>query len=198
MGRIISGTLGSLRLASPAKASRPTTDRVRESLFGLLEARGYLADAKVLDLFAGTGALGLEAVSRGAQAATLVERDRQAIQVIRQNVAVAHKALMADNVQAELAILEGSVRTKLQQLKQQGQQFDLIFADPPYDFSTQQIEIELEGLAALLATDGLLILERDKSGFAGHLPQLELEWEKSYGDTRVLAFGYSPRSSGPV
>ena len=71
VGRIISGTLGSIRLVSPAKASRPTTDRVRESLFGLLEARGYLEDAAVLDLFAGTGALALEAVSRGASSATL-------------------------------------------------------------------------------------------------------------------------------
>lgn len=198
MGRIISGVLGSLRLANPAKASRPTTDRVRESLFGLLEARGYLAEAKVLDLFAGTGALGLEAVSRGAKSATLVERDRQAIQVIRQNITAASKALSANKLEAEIRILEGAVRAKLHQLTQQGAQFDLIFADPPYDFSDEQLELELEAVSSLLAPDGLLILERDKSGFSGNLSQLDLEWEKSYGDTRVMAYGYSPRSSGPV
>ena len=152
----------------------------------------------MLDLFAGTGALGLEAVSRGAKSATLVERDRQAIQVIRQNITAASKALSANKLEAEIRILEGAVRAKLHQLTQQCAQFDLIFADPPYDFSDEQLELELEAVSSLLAPDGLLILERDKSGFSGNLSQLDLEWEKSYGDTKVMAYGYSPRSSGPV
>lgn len=188
MGRIISGSLGSLRLANPAKASRPTTDRVRESLFGILEARGLLEGSRVLDLFAGTGALALEAVSRGAVSATLIERDRQAIQVIRQNLELAQKALTAADESVEIQLLEGSVKPKLASLRQRVASFDLIFADPPYDFSDQQLLDEISEVGSLLSSDGLLILERAKSGFALALPGLTPCWEKSYGDTRLLAF----------
>ena len=180
---------------NPAKASRPTTDRVRESLFGLLEARGYLEDAAVLDLFAGTGALALEAVSRGASSATLVEKDRQAAAVIRSNLTTAKRALAAAGIAADIDFIEGGVRPKLTQLHDQNRSFDLIFADPPYEFSDEQLADELTGVAQLLRVDGLLIIERDKRGFSGSLPGVKFCWEKTYGDTRVLAF--EGKTAGP-
>lgn len=187
MGRIISGVLGSIRLSSPAKASRPTTDRVRESLFALLEARGLIEEARVLDLFAGTGALALESISRGAASAVLVERDRRAARVIRENLAVAHKALMQAGVTVEMRLIEGAVRPKIEQLANAGARFDLIFADPPYDFTDSQLADELQGVQAILAEDGLLILERARTGFSAQLAGLTAAWEKAYGDTRVIA-----------
>lgn len=194
MGRIISGVLGSIRLANPAKASRPTTDRVRESLFGLLEARGYLEGAAVLDLFSGTGALALEAVSRGAASARLIERDRQAIHVIRHNLALATKALSSAGIESDLQLIEGAVKPKLLKLRESGAEFDLIFADPPYDFTDQQIVDELEGISEVLARDGLLVIERAKSGLNTEIADLILSWEKSYGDTRVLGFVHESAS----
>jgi 16S rRNA (guanine966-N2)-methyltransferase len=153
-----------------------------------LEARGYLEDAVVLDLFAGTGALGLEALSRGASSATLIEKDRQAAVVIRANLNTAKRALAAAGIAAEIDLMEGGVKAKLSQLQAQNRSFDLIFADPPYEFSDEQLTDELNVVAELLREDGLLIIERDKRGFAGSLPGLKFSWEKAYGDTRVLAF----------
>ncbi|WP_369821443.1 RsmD family RNA methyltransferase [Kocuria sp. CNJ-770] len=101
MSRIIAGAAGGLRLQSvPGQGTRPTTDRVKESLFARLEAWGMLHEARVLDLFAGSGALGCEAASRGAAAVTLVERHPPAVRVCRANAAVVHRALGRDDVVA--------------------------------------------------------------------------------------------------
>lgn len=188
MGRIISGSLGSLRLASPARATRPTTDRVRESLFGLLEARDYFTDARVLDLYAGTGALALEAISRGAIAATLVERDRQAQAVARANIELAQRSLQSQAIRAEISLIAAAAGPTLQRLRQASASFDLIFVDPPYELSDDQLSQELLGVVELVADHGLVVIERAKSGFSGELAGLEKAWQKTYGDTTVLAF----------
>ena len=181
-----------MRLAAPARASRPTTDRVRESLFGLLESRGYLEDARVLDLFAGTGALAIECVSRGAATATLVEKDQAALRVIQENVLKAKKSLAAAEVAGEFQILPGAVKPKLQQLRAKSAVFDLVLVDPPYEFSDGQLVAELDGLQELLAPGALVLLERDRAGFNGTIPGLRQCWEKSYGDTRVIALEAAP------
>jgi len=189
VGRIISGTLGSLRLASPAKASRPTTDRVRESLFGLLEAKDLFSDAAVLDLFAGTGALAFESISRGAVRSVLVERDKAALRVIAENQETVTKALQLSNQHAEIRVIGQQVSVALKKLRTEGLMFDLIFVDPPYDFSDAALEAELSSIENLLTVDGLLLLERAKSGFRGEFSGLKPLWDRSYGDTRILAFG---------
>src|ERR687894_2978210 len=89
MARIIGGVAGGRRIAVPSTGTRPTSDRVREALFSALEARGAIEDAEVLDLYAGSGALGIEALSRGASTAVLVERDPRACAVIQANIGVA-------------------------------------------------------------------------------------------------------------
>lgn len=181
-----------MRLVAPARASRPTTDRVRESLFGLLESRGYLEGARVLDLFAGTGALAIECVSRGANSATLIEKDQAALKVIRENVQKAMKSLTAAGLGGEFQIMAGAVRPKLQQLSANSALFDLVLVDPPYEFSDSQLVSELEALPGLLTQDALVVLERDRAGFGGTIPGLQPCWEKSYGDTRVIALEVAP------
>jgi 16S rRNA (guanine966-N2)-methyltransferase len=101
MTRIIGGIAGSRKLVSPAKTTRPTSDRIRESLFSKLEARDLLEGAHVLDLYAGTGALALEAISRGASVAWMVERDGKAAAVCVANARLVQKALHDEELEAE-------------------------------------------------------------------------------------------------
>ena len=104
MTRIIGGIAGSLRLASPAKATRPTSDRIRESIFSRLESRNIIEGATVLDLYAGTGALALEAASRGATAVMLVDKDGKAAAVCKQNAVLIEKALAKEGVELEFRV----------------------------------------------------------------------------------------------
>lgn len=154
MTRVIAGRWGGRRLATPAgDGTRPTSDRVRESMFASLTSElGGLDDLRVLDLFAGSGALGLEALSRGAVHADLVESDRRAVQVIRRNVA----DLGATGARVHQTTAERFVVTA------PGEPYDLVMLDPPYAVSTEAVA----GLVATLAgpdwcaTDGVIVLER--------------------------------------
>lgn len=122
--RIVAGAARGRRLAVPAAGTRPTSDRVRESVFAALEsAYGSLAGLRVLDLYAGSGAFGLEALSRGAAALTLIERDRRAAAVLRRNVEAVGLPGAAVIVRDVTAVL----RTR------PAQPYDLVLADPPYD-----------------------------------------------------------------
>ncbi len=149
--RIIAGEAKGRKLfAPPGLDTRPTTDRVRESLFAILGPR--LDQAAVLDLFAGSGALALEALSRGAQWAALCDSSPAAIRVIRRNVGLA-------GFEARARVLPGDWRSALRRL--QGARFDLVFLDPPY----RQVQLygqAMEALeeAGLLAEDVLVVLER--------------------------------------
>jgi len=119
--RVISGSAGGLHLQSPKRhALRPTQDRIRQVIFSSLAP--FIPGARVLDLYAGTGALGIEALSRGAASATFVEQDREAVQCIRDNLAHCH--LQGDVRQADVATYLAAPAPELK--------FDLIFADPPY------------------------------------------------------------------
>jgi 16S rRNA (guanine(966)-N(2))-methyltransferase RsmD len=146
--RIIAGTNKGRRLKAPTWAGvRPTSDKLRETLFNIIAAR--VPDARVLDVFAGSGALGLEAISRGASRAVFIEQDPRAAQLIDHNATLC-------GVRERCAIIRDAAARALQQ-PIDGDPFDLVMLDPPYDF--ERLPAVLDGAALHLAPGGLLILE---------------------------------------
>ncbi|MGM7697056.1 16S rRNA (guanine(966)-N(2))-methyltransferase RsmD [Microbacterium sp. A84] len=180
MTRIIAGEARGLRLEVPASGTRPTSDRVRESLFGALESADAIVDARVLDLYAGSGALGLEALSRGASSVDLVERSRPAAAIVRRNAATVAKAL---NV-ASAGVHESAVLTFL---KRDTGTYDLVFTDPPYDLDDAAMTADLVALAPLLSEDAVVVIERASRSTPPDVAAagLEVFREKTYGDTAV-------------
>ncbi len=180
MTRIIAGSARGLRLDVPGSGTRPTSDRVRESLFGALESLDAVADARVLDLYAGSGALGLEALSRGASSVDLVERSRSAAAVVRRNIVTVARTL--DDAPAR--VHESAV---LAFLRRATGPYDLVFTDPPYDLEDRSMDADLIALAPLLSDDAVVVIERARrstppdAAAAG----LEVFREKSYGDTAI-------------
>ena len=156
MTRIIAGRAGSLTLEVPDAGTRPTSDRVRESLFGALESADALRGAAVLDLYAGSGALGLEAVSRGAARAELVEKAPRAASVVQRNAARVTKAIGRD---AAIEVHRSAVVTYLQAARGP---FDVVFVDPPYDLAESELTQVLGLLVASLAPGATVIVERAK------------------------------------
>lgn len=177
--RIITGSARGTRLKSPAgDGTRPTADRTREALFSMLGSR--VVDARVLDLFAGTGALALEALSRGAVSAVLVDRTTHAI--LAENAARTKLAGRAE-------IRRGDVYAAAAELAREGRTFDLIFADPPYAHGDNARVLEAAARGALLAAGGLLVLEQG----AGEeiVPQagaLRMMRERRYGAARICFY----------
>lgn len=165
-------------MAVPPKGTRPTTDRVRESLFNVLAARLDFAGLSVLDLYAGSGALGLEALSRGAVGAVLVESDQRACTVIAQNVA----ALGLPGA----TVRRGAVHSVLAVAAQAP--VDVVFADPPYDVATAELERMLRVLVdnRWAATGTVVVVERSTTSAPITWPPGWDPWrDRSYGDTRV-------------
>ena len=173
--RVIGGRLGGRRLAAPrGRTTRPTSDRVREATFALL---GSVDGARVLDLFAGTGALGIEALSRGAERAVFVERDARAARVLRENLA----ALALEQPQAQ--VREAEALVALRSARDRGDKYDLVFIDPPYRHLPDLERALNDLLPALLAPSARVVTESDKRS------RLELaaatELERRYGDTTI-------------
>ena len=188
MTRIIAGIAQGTTLTVPAAGTRPTSERVREAVFSALEVRGDIADARVLDLFAGSGALGLEAASRGAASVTLVELSKKAAQVAKDNAARVERAgtcgasVIASSAQRFLA--------------ESGGEFDLILIDPPYDLPADELAGTLALIAPRLAPDGVLVLEQAKrAGEPGMPPELEIVRQKKYGDTIVFTIEHAVAAS---
>ena len=154
--RIIAGAARGARLDVPGAGTRPTSDRVRESLFGALESMDAIAGARVLDLYAGSGALGLEAWSRGAERVDLVEMSRPAANIIGRNAAVVAKAMGAAPA---AKVHQSAVLAFLSRV--QGP-FDLVFTDPPYDLDDAAMTADLVALAPLLSPDAVVVIERGK------------------------------------
>ncbi len=189
MSRIIGGELGGRRLRTPAGSrTRPTSDRVREALFSRIESlRGGLTAAVVLDLYAGSGAVGFEALSRGAAHAVLVESDRRAVAVLRANVDAlavgARTRVVADRVERLLTRPAGPDLTG-----SAAGASDLVFADPPYDSDPGVLHAALD--AALhggwVARGALLIVERPTRGPAWEFPRgVDGAGERRYGETTL-------------
>ncbi|RKR73650.1 16S rRNA (guanine(966)-N(2))-methyltransferase RsmD [Frondihabitans australicus] len=181
MTRIIAGFAGSTALAVPKTGTRPTSDRVREALFSALESRDEIRGLRVADLYAGTGALGLEAASRGAAHVTLVEKAPQAARICRENARlVASRAGRATAPAVEVAA--SAVRTWL--LHAAPASLDVVFIDPPYELDSPALDADLEALVPALADDALVVVERRARGGEPRWPAgLELEQSKAYGDT---------------
>jgi 16S rRNA (guanine966-N2)-methyltransferase len=180
MTRIIAGSARGARLEVPSAGTRPTSDRVRESLFGALESADALAGARVLDLYAGSGALGLEALSRGAASVDLVERGRQAAAIARRNAAVVAKA----GATAMARVHESAVQPFL---SRSSGPFDLVFSDPPYDIDDAAMTADLVALAPSLSPDAVVVVERAKRAAPPDFAAAGLEpfREKTYGDTTL-------------
>ncbi|NNF59527.1 MAG: 16S rRNA (guanine(966)-N(2))-methyltransferase RsmD [Rhodothermaceae bacterium] len=181
--RIIGGQFKRRTLQVPKGHDvRPTTDRVREALFNLLHARRSLTGARVLDLFAGSGALGLEAISRGAASVTFVDADPRVLRVARANAT-------SLGVERACSFLRADALAHLH--RPSGARYDLVFADPPYDLAA------LPALPALaqphLADEGFFVLEHDtRHDFAEH-PDLVVT--RAYGRTVISIFDSGVGSS---
>ncbi|KQZ84464.1 16S rRNA (guanine(966)-N(2))-methyltransferase RsmD [Microbacterium sp. Root166] len=180
MTRIISGRAGSLTLEVPDAGTRPTSDRVRESLFGALESADLVRGAAVLDLYAGSGALALEAISRGAASADLVEKAPRAATTAQRNADRVVKSVGRD---AAIAVHRSSAVAYLQVPRGP---FDLVFIDPPYDLPESELTHVLELLAGSLTPHATVIVERAKRSPEPTLPaQLTHQRDKRYGDTTL-------------
>ena len=171
--RVVAGEFKGRRLQAPrGRRTRPTADRVREALFSIL---GDVSGMRVLDLFAGSGALGIEALSRGASDAVFVDSDARAVAAIRRN-------LDAVGVRAEVHRRDvlGFLRAPA------GAPYDVVFADPPYDCAVRLGGALSERLPALLTDEARIVTESDKrSPLALDLP---LVTERTYGDTRIAVY----------
>lgn len=178
--RIIAGHARGRRLASPPAGARPTTDRVREALFSSLDVHvrehaGGWGDVRVLDLCAGSGAVGLEALSRGARTATLVERDRRCLEVLRRNVAAVDPRARVVAADAFAWLPEDPP-------------YDLVYIDPPYAVSDDDVRALIATLGGhgALARNGLVVVERSSRSPS---PWPDEGWEhvrtREYGDTSL-------------
>ncbi len=183
MTRIIGGVAGSRTLVSPAKSTRPTSDRIRESIFSRLDALNLIEESKVLDLYAGTGALGLEAASRGATRVVLVENNKQALGGIIQNFRMVKQALQKEGLDCDFQAVGKTVQSFL---GNQDEKFDLVFIDPPYETANEQVSDVLELLTPFLEPNSAVVLERSSRDAQPVLPaDLSLTEVKSYGDTVI-------------
>jgi 16S rRNA (guanine966-N2)-methyltransferase len=173
--RVVAGRFGGRRLrAPPGRETRPTSDRVREALFATL---GPLDGARVLDLFAGSGALAIEALSRGAASAVLVERDRRAAACARANL----DALGLAEPEARLVV--APARTALKDASARAETYDLVLLDPPYRHAPALGRELSEALPPLLADGARVVTESDRR--APLALELALTHERRYGDTLI-------------
>ena len=176
--RVVAGDAKGVRLVAP-RGARPTTGRVREALFAAL---GDVTGAAVLDLYAGSGALAIEALSRGAARALLVDRDRAAIEVCAQNL---EGARVADRGRVRASRAE----TVLGAAPPPEAPFDLVFVDPPYDASVDDLSAAIDAIAepGWLVPGGRIVVERPARQGPVPVPAgWEVGWERKYGDTLVV------------
>jgi len=171
--RVIAGTARGTRLAPVPRGVRPTSDRVRESVFNSL---GQYFQGDVLDLYAGTGALGIEALSRGADRAVFVEKDRRALATIREN-------LRRTGMQDKAEVVAGEVGRVLDRMLTDERQFNLIFADPPYRIAATEVGGVMSRLGALLAPGGRVVIESGEAPAAGTIGKKGVT--RRYGGTYV-------------
>ncbi|MGH8874062.1 MAG: 16S rRNA (guanine(966)-N(2))-methyltransferase RsmD [Acidimicrobiia bacterium] len=179
--RVIAGLAKGRRLVSPATPdTRPLTDRAKEGVFSSLGER--VEGARVLDLYAGSGALGIEALSRGAATCVLVERGGEALEALHRNVESVDLGgkVAAESVEAYLANASGA--------------FDLAFVDPPWATDEQGLAAVLEGLARVMAPGGSVVVHRKAGAPAPRPPEsLRLEDQRRYGDAGIYRYVMEPR-----
>jgi len=181
--RIIAGSRKGARIFAPRGShTRPTADRVREAAFNLV-GPGFAEDAAVLDLFAGSGAMGLEALSRGAASATFVENDRDACRAINRNL---------DKLGLDATVLCQDALTALRADARAGTRYDLVLVDPPYRrFSSLQKPL-IRHLPEVLAPEGVLLVET-AAAEEPDLPALAVRTSRRYGSARLTLFEHEPQ-----
>lgn len=186
MTRIIAGTAGGRRIQVPPRGTRPTSDRVREALFTRLDSYDLVADARVLDLYAGSGALGLEAASRGARSVDLVEADRRAAQVCRENAALLAGALPDRAVRVHHTTVESFLAAPAGGAPIESG-WDLVLIDPPYDVPTARVDAVLAGLVGELGAGAVVVVERSARSEPLTLADGLAAWdERAYGETKLF------------
>lgn len=174
--RVSAGEAKGKRLRVPrGVAARPTQDRVREAIFNALGGR--VLDAEVLDLFAGIGTLGIEALSRGARRAVFVEVDPRTAAGLRANLQVA-------GLQDRAEVWRADVLRALRRLQDRGDRFDLVFLDPPYRSGWLQRALQALAQSPVLRDEGLVVAEGVR-GEPVEVEGLEVTWQRAYGDTAV-------------
>ncbi len=193
--RIIAGAYKGRRLTTPrGETTRPTADQVRIALLDALMP--WLPEARVLDLFAGAGGVGLEALSRGAAHATFVERDARAVQALRANVT-------GLGVERAARVVRGDVRRALQTLRREAERFDVVFLDPPYEGDDVASTLDALGGAELLGGGAVVVAQhRTKRARAASVGALSAFRTRRFGETTLTFFRRAAadegRASGPV
>jgi|SRR3712207_5265405 len=178
--RVISGSARGLKLNTPVDYDiRPTTDRVKESMFNIIAP--YIYDAVVLDLFSGSGALGIEALSRGAKEAYFCDKDPKSVSVTKSNVA---KAKLEDRS----TVMVGDYTKCIKYISDRGLRADLIFIDPPYYKGLFEEVLSSIVEYDVLERDGILLVEHDYKLPIEHVSGLKIQKEKKYGKTAVTVF----------
>jgi len=178
--RIVAGSLGGRRITAPAgRDTRPTSDRVREALFSTLESLTDLAGCRFVDLYAGSGAVGLEAASRGASAVLLVESDPKAARTARHNISALDLGAVCQLAPAKVATVLGAGTTR---------PYDIVFADPPYAMEAQELGHTLAALVdgGWLAADAVVAIERSTRSPEPPWPDgVTPERGRRYGETAL-------------
>jgi 16S rRNA (guanine(966)-N(2))-methyltransferase RsmD len=179
--RISAGRLRGRQLGGPrGRGTRPTSDLLRQALFNVIGAR--IADARVLDLYAGTGAIGLEAISRGAAHATFVERERTALETLRANVA-------ALGVGGSARVLAADVPVALRRLTEEGARFDCIVLDPPYGLELAPACVDWLAPGVLLGDNALLAVQAfHKEALPAAAGILRRTWRRRYGESSLTLY----------
>ncbi|SFB11832.1 16S rRNA (guanine966-N2)-methyltransferase [Amycolatopsis marina] len=184
--RIVAGQAGGRRLRVPPRGTRPTSERVREALFNALEVAGELDGARVLDLYAGSGALGLEALSRGAGEAVFVEADRSAVEVLRGNIAAVGLGGRVRHGRVDQVLAESAPDSAAP--------FDLVLADPPYAVGGAELTAMLAALprGGWVAAGGLVVVERaERDGEPDWPSGFDPLRSRRYGDTALYRAEYT-------
>lgn len=184
--RVIAGSLRSRRLRVPPKGVRPTSDRVREAMFSAL---GDLSEARVLDLFAGSGALGIEALSRGASSCVFVERSRASLAVLESN-----RATLGLGEVSEVLALDALRALPL--LARRGLCVDLVLLDPPYDADLVAPALAALRDVGLVSQGGVVVVERSKRNPIGAVEGWQQDRERQYGQTIVNHLRLAPARAG--
>lgn len=182
--RIVGGTLGGRRFSGPpGDTTRPTSERVREAIASALASRGAIEDALVLDLYAGTGALAFEALSRGARMAVLVERDARVVRALKTSVS---ELGLESRARVEALDLGAATSGLVTRLRRHTERFTLVFADPPYsDVDRAPIVVSALASAGLVHEDTLVVLEHARKQPPKDLGSLACLTSYEYGDTSV-------------
>jgi 16S rRNA (guanine966-N2)-methyltransferase len=187
--RVISGRFKGFSFDTPKTGTRPTTDRVKEALFSHLDNGGYLEGSRVLDLFAGTGALAFEALSRGAESALMVDSAPAAVALLKK-AASRIAQVDAEDSSLQISVRRGKAQTIAERLTS-ADDFSLVFLDPPYEYSEKDFDALLKTLSesGALSEDALIVAERSARSAEPATPAgWSVEQARHYGETAVTYF----------